>query len=340
MFAYNATKTLREGLRYTVDLRSFGDLLPAHLLSHGTPHTNSFTATFLCRMRWWLLLPFPITVLAQAPEVPQDRKWAPSAEQAMAALSCGWDTHHVNEVMSGSRLKPAYADITGVVYSTHGDSTLASVGSYTQGRRSGAWYTLDARERVAQVVDYFPDSSQLTYWYDELGRLTEFCHGQYFAEDTFDRIFGGGGPGQCWVLDKEQRLVQSYGTDPQDRLVRTWYYPTGQLAARIISNDTAYTSEQWCPSGKRIGFLKVVSDGASSVINMDGRLVLWSVADQAYYLQAVRGGRHKLRKLPWGRWRRYGEREALERQKELRLQDVTYDDPERPVHLPCHLPRQ
>lgn len=291
-------------------------------------------------MRWWLLLPFPITVLAQAPEVPQDRKWAPSAEQAMADLNCGWSTHHVNEVMSGSGLKPEYANLTGVVYHTHGDSTVASVGPYTQGRRSGAWYTLDARERVTQVVDYFPDSTQWTYWYDELGRLTEFCHGQYYAEDTFDRIFGGGGPGRCWVLDTEQRLVQSYGTDTNNGFERCWYYPDGRLAARDAASNRTSIHEQWCPSGKRIGFLQVVSDGSSSVISMDGRLVLWSVADQAYYLQAVKGGRYKLRKLPWGRWHSYDEQTLRKRDEELRLQYVVYDDPERPVHLPCHLPRQ
>lgn len=291
-------------------------------------------------MRWWLLLPFPITVLAQAPEVSLSRKWAPSAEEAMGALSCGRGTYHVNEVMNGSRLKPEYANLTGVVYSTHSDSTVASVRPYTQGRRSGTWYALDALGRVTEVVDHFPDSSRRTYWYDELGRLSEFCHMIKCADDAFERIFGGGGPGHCWVLDKELRLVQSYGTDTSGRLVRTWYYPTGQLAARIVSNDSAYTSEQWCPSGKRIARLSLSSSGQPPEIVAEGTRVLWSVADQAYYLQAVRGGRHKLRKLPWGRWHSYDEQTFRKRDEELRLQDVVYDDPERPVHLPCHLPRQ
>lgn len=291
-------------------------------------------------MRWWLLLPFPITDLAQAPEVPLGRKYAPSTEVPTSLLSCGWGTHHVNEVMSGQRLKPSYSDLTGVVYSTRTDSTLASVGEYRRGRPSGSWYTLDAHERVTKVVDYLPDSTQWTYWYDEVGRPEEFCHVTNCPDIASDRIFGGGCPGQCWVLDKEQRLVHSYGTDSLDRLVRTWYYPTGQMAARIISNDPAYTSEQWCPSGKRIARLSLSSSGQPPEIVAEGTRVLWSVADQAYYLQAVRRGRHKLRKLPWGRWRRYNERDAQERHKELRLQDVVYTDPERPVRLPCHLPRQ
>lgn len=290
-------------------------------------------------MRWWLLLPFPITVLAQAPEVPLSRKWAPTAE-AVDALSCGWGMHHADEVMIGTHLKPAYADLSGVVYSTHGDSTLASVRHYSRGRRSGTWYTLDAHERVTEVVDYFPDSSQRTYWYDEQGLLKQFCHMITRADDAFDRIFGGGCPGQCWVLDKEQRLVQSYGTDTSGLFAHSWYYQDGRLAARTTSTEGTSIREQWCPSGKRIGFLQVKSNGSSSVISMDGRGVQWSVADHAYYLHALRDGKHKLRKLPWGRWHRYDEQMMRERDRELRLQDVVYNDPERPVRLPCHLPRQ
>lgn len=291
-------------------------------------------------MRWWFLLPFPTAVMAQAPEVPPDRTYAPSTEEATSKLSCGWGTHHVNEVMSGSRLKPAYADLTGLVYSTHGDSTLASLQQYTRGRRSGTWYTLNALGRVTEVVDHFPDSSRWTYWYDELGRLSEFCHMIKCADDAFERIFGGGGPGHCSVLDKELRLVQSYGTDTSGLFVRSWYYPNGQLVARNASTDSTSIHEQWCPSGKRIGFLQVMSNGSSTVTSMNGRIVLWSVSEHAYYVHAVRAGQHKLRRLPWGRWRRYDERTIRERDEELQLRSVVYSDPDRPVELPCHLPKR
>lgn len=291
-------------------------------------------------MRWWFLLPFPTAVMAQAPEVPPDRTYVPSAEVAISMLSCESGAHHVNKVMSGQRVNPAFSDLTCVVYTTRADSTLDSVGEYRRGRPSGTWYTFDAHERVTKVVDYLPDSTQWTYWYELEGRLTSFCHVTNCPDVVFDRIFGGGCPGQCWVLDKEQRLVQSYGTDTSGLFVQTWYYPDGQLAARTTSTDGTSIQEQWCPSGKRIGFLQVTSNGSSTVTSMNGRIVLWSVSEHAYYVHAVRAGQHKLRRLPWGRWRRYDERTIRERDEELQLRSVVYSDPDRPVELPCHLPKR
>lgn len=288
----------------------------------------------------WLLLPFPLSLFAQGPAIPEHRWQAPSFAEASALLSCGKGIYS-DTVLTGSfRLKPGHARLSGIVISTRGDSILSSIMHYCEGRRCGTWFEFDSGERVQEIRAYAPDSTQEVFRYDQGGHLAEYCSLRVWPDDAFDRIFGGGGSGLCWSFDSRARITYYHDSRSAEEQTMIHYYPNGQMADRRWHARNDSRLEQWCPNGKRIGSIEVRSDGNGKVIHRRGQYIQWSVADYSYYLVREENNRFSLRRVPGGRWRGYSEAEYKAIDKQLRLRNVIFSDPERPAELPCRLRKQ
>ncbi|MBK8228286.1 MAG: hypothetical protein IPK70_14075 [Flavobacteriales bacterium] len=286
----------------------------------------------------WLLLPFPLTLFAQAPAIPERRWQAPSFAEASALLSCGMGVYGDTVLTWSSRLKPAHARLSGIVIRTHGDSTYSAIMQYSEGRRCGTWFEFEPTERVEEIRVYAPDSTQEVFRYDPHGHLEEYCLLRGWPDDAFDRIFGGGGSGQCWSFDSLARITYYLDSRSVEEQTMIHYYPNGQMAERRWHSRNDRHFEQWCPSGKRVGSIEVRSDGNGKVIYRQGHGIEWSVAEYSYYHIRMKNDRFGLRRLPGGRWRSYDEAEFHAIATELRLRRVVFNDPERPAELPCWWP--
>lgn len=288
----------------------------------------------------WLLLPFPLTLFAQAPAIPEHRWHAPPFAEASASLSTGIGIYGDTVLTSSFHLKKAYARLSGIVIRTRGDSALSSIMQYCEGRRCGTEFKFDSGERVEEIRVYALDSTQEVFRYDSSGHLEEYCLLRGWPDDAFDRIFGGGGSGQCWSFDSLARITYYHDSRSVEEQTMIHYYPNGQMAERRWHSRNDRHFEQWCPRGKRVGSLEFRSDGNGKVIHHGGHYIQWSVADYSYYLARLKNNRFSLRRLPGGRWRSYSEAEYKASEKELRLQHVNFSDPERPAELPCGLRKQ
>lgn len=274
------------------------------------------------------------------PTIPPQRLFAPTSEEALSALSCGDGVVADSVYDRGYRLKPAYADLSGIVYSARGDSSITEVAQFTNGKRSGTWYMLDLGESVTEVYEYPSIDSERIYRYDEHGRLAEYCAMMGHQDDLFDRIFGGGGLGTCWSFDPIGRVMHKNHQDTTGYFETVQYYPSGQPAERKSHDRSSSRIEQWCPKGKRVGYLETTNDTGTAHPRMQGTLILWSVMDYAYYAVKRTKYHRKLKKLPMGRWRSYTDKEYFGTEANLKLGWVEFNDPERPAELPCSLPRR
>jgi len=274
------------------------------------------------------------------PTIPPLRWFAPTSEEAFSALSCGDGVVADSVYQRGHRFKPSYVDLSGILYSTRGDSSIAEVAQFTNGKRSGTWYVLDVRERVTEVYEYAEVDSERIYRYDEQGRLEEHCSMMGHADDSFDRIFGGGGLGTCWSFDSIGRVTHKILEDTTGYFETVQYYPNGQPAQRKSHDRSSSRIEQWCPKGKRIAFAKTEKDSVAAEPRMQGTLILWSVMDYAYYAVKRTKDHCKLKKLPMGRWRSYTDKEYLGTEANLKLGWVEFIDQQRPAELPCSLRRR
>jgi hypothetical protein len=236
----------------------------------------------------------------------------------------------------GHYLKPLHAHLSGVVFTASGDSVIVEVAQFTNGKRSGTWYKLDKHEHVTAVFEYPQDGSEWVYRYDKNGRLDEYCRMIEYHDEYFYRIFGGGAYGTCWSFDSLRQVRHRTHEDTTGYFERVHYYPNGQPAERTSHDRTSGRLEQWCPTGKRVG-LMTTSAISETEMAMFGTFILWSVMDHAYYAIDRTKGRWKLRELPNGRWRSYSDQEYVARDAQLKLQRIEYNDPDRPVALPCSL---
>lgn len=274
------------------------------------------------------------------PTITPHRWFAPTSDEAFSALSCGDGALADSVYQSGHRLKPSYGNLSGIVYSTSRDSSIAEVAQFTNGKRSGTWYVLDVRERVTEVYEYAEIDSERIYRYDEQGRLEEHCFMMGHQDDSFDRIFGGSGLGTCWSFDSIGRVTHKNSQDTTGYFEIVQYYPNGQSAQRKSHDRSSSRIEQWCPKGKRIGFSENVKDGVTGEPRMQGTLILWSVMDYACYAVTRNTDHWELKKLPKGRSRSYADEEYLEIESRLKLGWIEFNDPERPAELPCSWPKR
>ncbi len=244
-------------------------------------------------------------------------------------------------VLTGSfRLKPGHARLSGIVIRTRGDSILSSIMQYCEGRRCGTEFEFDSRERVQEIRVYAPDSTQEVFRYHPRGHLAEYCTLRGWPDRAFDRIFGGGGSGQCWSFDSLARTTYYHDARSVEEQTMIHYYPNGQMAERRWHARSDEHFEQWCPRGKRVGSIEMRTDGNGKVVHRRGKYIQWCVAEYTYYLVRVKHDRFGLRRVPGGRWRGYSEAEYKAIDKELRLRHVVFNDPERPAELPCRLRKQ
>lgn len=273
------------------------------------------------------------------PPVPPARWFAPSVSEVRSSLAHG-QVIYGDTVYNGQRLKAAYATLSGTVLSMRSDSVIHTISHFSNGRRSGWWYTLDVEERVTEATEYALDTTRQCFWYDEQGRLTYYCATKTCADDTFDRIFGGGCPGTCWTLDSARHVTHMPFEDTTGYFETVEYYPNGQAAQRNSHDRSTGRIEQWCPKGKRIGMVETVKDSATAEPRLQGTLIEWSVMEYAYYATTITKDHWKLKKLPKGRWRSYTDKEYHELEVELDLRQIKFNDPKRQAVLPCSLRRR
>jgi YD repeat-containing protein len=272
------------------------------------------------------------------PPVPPARWFAPNVTELRSGLDQGQAIYGDTVYQYGQRLKIAHTALSGTVLSMYGDSTLHTVSQYTNGRHSGTWYALDALGHVTEIIEYTPDNTRHSYWYDPQGRLTYSCTTTNCADDSFDRVFGGGCPGTCWNVDSARHVTHMLREDTTGYSETVEYYPNGQPAQRKSHDLSSTRIEQWCPKGKRIGFVENVQDSATAELRMEGTIILWSVRDYAYYACKRTKTNWQLKELQKGRLRTYTEEEYAARESELNLKWIVFNDPKRPAVLPCSLP--
>ncbi len=290
-------------------------------------------------MRWALLVTILLPQFGYCqPTIPSNRWNAPQGGSELLRRSNDQLLFGDSVLTNDHRLKHEYVGLSGIVVSLRGDTTLASIAQYNEGRRSGTWYTLDGPERVTEVVEYASNNSHRSYWYDNEGLLSYYCEMTKCHDDTFDRIFGGWCPGTCWSLDSDKHVTYKIEQTSPDDQSRTWYYPNGQKAERTAHGRSTGIVEQWCPRGKRVGYMTIVSDSAHNAIRK-GSLLMWSKSEYSYFIYRANGDVHMLRALHQLRWQRFTEKEYSDRDKELQLEGIVFDDPKRPVSLPCAVRR-
>ncbi len=231
-------------------------------------------------MHRFILLAVPLSLHAQEPPaIPEHRRWAPSVIEATEAMSCLYTLDKASLETAADGWNLYVQRFTGVLYTTRGDSALASVEEYQDGCPVGSWYSLDAMEQVTEVTDYAWDDTHRSYWYDAHGRLTYYCAMNTSTPAGFDRIFGGNTPGACWAFDSLGVLTyhQEYRETGEQTMIH--YYPNGRMAERRWHSDTEGTVEQWCPTGKRIGYCRMARGEQSETPVVQGHVVLWSTAE-------------------------------------------------------------
>lgn len=239
---------------------------------------------------------------------------------------------HGDSAMDDLGLGPEDPHLTGVVLGFHENGALHWSKQFRDGVAEGVWYWFRANGMLSDVEECHPDGGYTSLSYDETGSLTERCEIDTCPEERFNRIFGGDCPGTCWTYDASGRVEHMRSVDQEYDMLEEWYYANGQPLCRktVRGNDETY--EQWCPTGKRVGFL--ANRTGSDRTGPTGALIAYSPTEQRYYrLQFKKGEIRISRSRRWhGRWMTIHEANNQEKRPKLNIPGV--GEPQ--VHpLPC-----